>query len=132
MISLKNNIQDFIKTISFDYSVTVRPSHSKLEPTYPMITVQEIDNSTQQSINGQEQYANVGYQINIYGKDRYPASADTVCLSILTTLDSELQTNYGFQRTSVTQLPDDNDDSVMRYAIRYNGTLDTINNYLYK
>lgn len=130
MTSIKQQIISYLKSLDLD--ITVRKAYSVSTPKYPMVTVQEISNSTRQAIHGEEQYANLGYQINIYAKDACPNSADEICLALAEQIDSELQKTFGFLRTSMTPLPDDDDDTVIRYAIRYTGVLDTINNYLYQ
>ncbi len=132
MIFLLSDIKDYLKTLEYDYDVTVRPSNSKLTPTYPLITVDEIDNSVKQSINGVEKYSNIAYQIDIYSKDMYPDSALTVLKSIANTVSDEIQTYYGLLRQNMNVLPDVNDETVSRMTMRFTGTLDTINEIIYK
>ena len=69
MSNLTDEIIAFLKTLTFDTSVDIRYAQSKQEPSYPMITVQEINNSTKLLLGGEERYANIGYDINIFSKD---------------------------------------------------------------
>lgn len=132
MIFLLNDIKDHLKSLDYNYDVTVRPSNSKLTPTYPLITIDEIDNSVKQSINGVEKYSRVTYQIDIYSKDMYPSSALTVLKSLASTVSDEIQTYYGLLRQNMTIMPDVNDETVTRMTMRFTGTLDPINEVIYK
>lgn len=132
MIFLLSDIKDHLKSLTYDYDATVRPSNSKLTPTYPLIIIDEIDNSVKQSINGVEKYSNVAYQIDIYSKDMYPSSALTVLKSLASTVSDEIQTYYGLLRQNITIMPDVNDETVTRMTMRFTGTLDPINEVIYK
>jgi hypothetical protein len=132
MIFLLDDIKNHLKTLTYNYDVTVRPSNSKLTPTYPLITIDEIDNSVKQSINGVEKYSRVTYQIDIYSKDMYPSSALTVLKSLASTVSDEIQTYYGLLRQNMTIMPDVNDETVTRMTMRFTGTLDPINEVIYK
>jgi len=131
MLSLEVELKDHLKTLTYPYDVTVRPSYSKLSPSYPMVTIQEIGNTTRQAISGTEKYADIAYQVDIFSKDIYPESGVTVCRNIASVVDSDLQSTYGLLRTSQTRMPDPTDNSVSRMTLRYSGILDTNNEYIY-
>lgn len=132
MIFLQNDIVAHLKTLTYSYDVTIRPSNSKLTPVYPLVIIDEIDNSVKQAIHGEEKYSNVAYQIDIFTKDMYPSSASTVGSNIASTISNEMQTHYGLLRQNLTNLPDVNDDTINRITMRFTGILDPINEIIYQ
>lgn len=132
MKSLTNEIIDFLKTLTYEVTVTVRSSENKATPKYPMITVSEINNATRMALHGAERFSDISYQINVFSKDMYPTSGNDVTLSIALIVDDYMLEQYGFKRGSFVSMPDINDLSVSRTTIRYYGVLDTINEYIYQ
>jgi len=131
MLNLESDIYTYLKSLAYSYDVTVRRANRKLTPVYPMITIQEIDNSTSVAIHGTEKRSNISYQIDVFAKDYYPDSAQTVCNTLATEIDSSIQSEYGLLRKSAVNIPDPNDDRVARTTLRYGGILDTVNEYIY-
>jgi len=62
----------------------------------------------------------------------YPSSALTVLKSLASTVSDEIQTYYGLLRQNMTIMPDVNDETVTRMTMRFTGTLDPINEVIYK
>ena len=119
--------------IIYQYTLTKQEIHiDKLEKELNDLN-QEINNSTKLLLGGEERYANIGYDINIFSKDMYPVSSRTNCQTIASTVNTELQIKYGFKRQSyIDNALDVNDKSVHRVIIRYDGVLDIISDYIYQ
>ena len=65
------NLLDEVKTVleAQTYPVTVksiRPSYSKLAPAYPMVIIDEVNNTTRLAVNGEEILSDITYQIDIF------------------------------------------------------------------
>lgn len=137
---MKSLLDEVLATLSgLTYPVTiksVRPSYSKLAPVYPMIVVEEVNNSTRLALNGEERLADVVYQIDVFSKDMSvsgtPTAGAKVCKSVGDELDLALNSAYGMTRTSAIAMPDVNDATVSRRTLRYSGILDVTTDYMYR
>jgi hypothetical protein len=122
--------------LTFTYPVIdIRPSYSMKKAQYPMIVVHEMDNRAAITLGDTERFSSLAYQIDVYCKDMVilgsPVSRNTIARSICGTVDSKMNSEYGMTRVSSVYLGDD-DDGVLRYALRYTGFLDVINGILYR
>lgn len=136
MKNLVSEIVTYLKSQTFSPVPEIRDAYSKKVPTYPMIVVQEIDNSNRVSLLGQEILSNLGYQIDIFSKDMVsggiPVSGVEIVNNLGETVDAKLQEQYGMTRTSAVGLPDVNDATVSRLSLRYTGILDVTTDYMYR
>lgn len=135
------NLLDEVKTVleAQTYPVTVksiRPSYSKLTPSYPMVIIDEVNNTTRLAVNGEEILSNVTYQIDIFSKDMIvggvPTAGSSVAKEIGAVVDEALNSVFGMTRTSTVEIPDVNDATVSRRTLRYTGILDITTDYMYR
>lgn len=123
------NIKDFI-------GMTIKEVYEKNPKIkYPMITIQEIDNSedTRYSSNLGEEFSALTYQINIYSRDISQLQANEV----VRLLGSEVNKVLGEKMKMVREgnpatvtLPSDN--TILQYSQRYSCVFDIIRNIIYK
>lgn len=135
------NLLDEVKAVleAQTYPVTVksiRPSYSKLTPSYPMVIIDEVNNTTRLAVNGEEILSDVTYQIDIFSKDMIvggvPTAGSSVCKEIGAVVDEALNSVFGMTRTSTVEIPDVNDATVSRRTLRYTGILDITTDYMYR
>lgn len=135
------NLLDEVKTVLLAqaYPVTVqsiRPSYSKLTPAYPMVIIDEVNNTTRLAVNGEEILSDITYQIDIFSKDMIvggvPTAGSSVCKGIGAVVDETLNRVFGMTRTSTVEIPDVNDATVSRRTLRYTGILDITTDYMYR
>lgn len=133
---MKNLVDKIILGLQGEsFSVTIksiRSAYNKLPPEYPMIVVNEIENTNNLSILGEERFSNLGYQIDIFSRDIYPDTGIEICLGIGRVVDNYLQSTYGFNRISSVQLPDYTDSTISRFTLRYSGLIDVNNDITYR
>ena len=137
MKSLVAEVLETIENVTYPVTVkSVREPYSKLAPAYPMVIVDEVNNTTLLALKGEERLSSVVYQVEVFSKDMLVGSTITsgvdVCKSIGKLIDSELNTIYGMTRTSAVSTPDINDATVSRYILRYDGILDVKTDYMYR
>lgn len=103
--------------------------------SYPMITIQEIDNSEseQYSSNLGEEFSNLGYQINIYTRDISSMQKNEIVKKIADKVNNVLGVKMNMVRNGnpITMLVP-SDSTVLQYSVRYTCVLDIIRNILYK
>ena len=135
------NLLDEVKTVLLAqaYPVTVqsiRPSYSKLTPAYPMVIIDEVNNTTRLAVNGEEILSGITYQIDIFSKDMIvggvPTAGSSVCKGIGAVVDEALNRVFGMTRTGTVEIPDVNDATVSRRTLRYTGVLDITTDYMYR
>lgn len=122
-------ITDFI-------GLTVKEAYEKLPKIqYPMITIEEIDNSedTRYSSNLGEEFSSMGFQINFLTRD-IPSMQSNEAIRIV---GNEINKVLGEEMKMVRQgspviLPLPNDTTVLQYSIRYSCVFDIIRNIIYK
>ena len=101
--------------------------------SYPMITIQEIDNSEseQYSSNLGEEFSNLGYQINIYTRDISSMQKNEIMKKIADKVNNVLGVKMNMVRNGnpITMLVP-SDSTVLQYSVRYTCVLDIIRNIL--
>jgi hypothetical protein len=136
MKNLVLELVTYLNTLSYPVTVKARTAYSKAKPTYPMIVVDEIDNTTRIALKGEERFATLGYQIDIFSKDMsvggVPTSGTVVCNNIATSIDTGVQSTYGLTRESFIALPDVQDSTISRLTLRYSGIIDVKTDYMYR
>lgn len=91
----------------------------KAPPTFPAVTMYEIDNSTYTSTMTNaidENHANITYEFNIYSNKM--SGKKTECKNISKAIDSIMQ-SLGFKRISHNQIPNLDDATIFRINSRY-------------
>ena len=116
--------------------ITIKEAYEKNPKIkYPMITIEEIDNSEaeQYSSNLGEEFSNLSYQINIYSRDISSMQANEA----VRVLGEEVNTVFGenlkmvrLGSPAIMPLPSDN--TILQYSIRYSCVFDIKRNIIYK
>lgn len=137
MLNLVNEIVTQLNSLTYQVTIkSIRPSYSKSPPVYPMIIVDENNNSTRMALKGEERLANLAYQIDIFSKDMMvgtvPTSGVAICGLIGKAVDTALNSEYGLTRTSAVQMPDGRDSTISRLTLRYSGIIDSKTEYMYR
>jgi len=137
MKSLTDEIIALLRLQTYPVTVkTIVEGYPKSAPLYPAITVHEFDNSSRQVLNGEELFADLAYQIEIYAKDmmvaNVPTSSKTTVKAIAGVIDTIVNSQFGFTRMVATYAPYDKDVTVSRYVLRYSAILDTRTDILYR
>lgn len=102
---------------------------------YPMITIQEIDNSEaeQYSSNIGEEFSDVAYQINIYTRDISSMQKNEIIRKLADKVNNVLGVKLGMIRDgSIPPVPVPSDSTILQYSVRYTGVLDIIRDIIYK
>lgn len=137
MKNLVNELVTHLKNLEYPVIIkAIRDSHSKANPVYPMIVVDEVNNSSRFALKGEERLSNLVYQIDIFSKDMVvgltPTSGKNICRDISHVVDAEMNSEYGLTRTSAVETPDNNDSTVSRCTLRYSGILDLKSDLMYR
>lgn len=137
MKDLVTEIKSTLSGISYPVQIkSIRSAYSKLAPVYPMIVVQEVNNTTRTALLGNERLSNLTYQIEVFSKDMAlnltPTAGSEIVRAIGTLIDAELNSEYGLTRTVCMVSPDINDATVSRLTLRYTGILDVTTDYMYR
>lgn len=102
---------------------------------YPMIIIQEIDNSEAQkySSNLGEEFSNIAYQINIYTRDISSMQKNVIMRKLADKVNNVLGIKLGMIRAgNPVTMPVPSDTTILQYSVRYTGVLDIIRNIIYK
>lgn len=136
MISLEDELVTYLTSLAYPINVSIRSAYSKLSPTYPLITVNEVDNRTLKALLGEEYLSSLMVQVDIYSKDmainNVPTAGKTVTENLATIVDSGLQSYYGMSRTSYVKVPDVGDSTIFRLTMRFSSVLDVKNELTYR
>jgi hypothetical protein len=116
--------------------ITIKEAYEKNPKIkYPMITIEEIDNSEaeQYSSNLGEEFSNLSYQINIYSRDISSMQANEAVRVLGEEVNKVLGENLKMVRLgspAIMPLPSDN--TILQYSIRYSCVFDIKRNIIYK
>ena len=102
---------------------------------YPMITIEEIDNSenTEFTDNIGEHISNLGYQINCYSKNTKKMQAPEAARTIGFKVNDIFMNQYKMARIGQpVLLPMNTDKNVMVYTLRYECAFSLDENRIYK
>jgi hypothetical protein len=95
----------------------------KSPPSFPAGSLVEMDNSTRiETIDSgsNENHANVMYEVNVYSNKATGKKSE--CKAIIALIDEEMLA-LGFQRVSITPVPNMNDSTIYRMVARYKATV---------
>lgn len=124
------------KTIKEYVGITIKEAYEQNPKiNYPMITIQEIDNSEAErySSNLGEEFSNIGYQINIYTRDISSMQKNEIMRKLADKVNMALGTRLGMIRggNPATMLVP-SDTTILQYSVRYIGVLDILRDIIYK
>lgn len=138
MVNITDEIIEKLESHEFTIPVEdVRDMYSTKNPVYPMIAIDEINNSPYVQTLGKEKISDLSYRFEIYTRDKSvngeALTKREIADTILVELDELLRTTYGFKRTpNISRLPYNTDGSVLRTIIMYSGKIDNDTMIMYQ
>lgn len=121
MIDVENEIFNYISEKArerFPY-VFMTGEYIKSPPSFPCVSLVEIDNSTlrnNQTTGGEENFAEVMYELNVYSNKTQGKKAE--CKEIISFID-ELMLKHNFTRTMLEPIPNQDGATIYRMLGRY-------------
>lgn len=131
MIDIENEVFDTLKKaiVAIEPTATVVGDYVDSEVSYPAVTILELDNRVEDMMTGGvETHASVSYEVNVYTNDLTGRKARNKKISAIVAQTFE---TLGFERVSLSQIPNFNNPSVFRTVGRYRAIVDT-NNVTYR
>lgn len=116
--------------------MTIKEAYEKLPKiTYPLITIEEIDNSEdlRYSSNLGEECSSMSFQINFHTRDISTMQANEVVHLISQEINKVLGEKLKMVRQGspvIMPLPADN--TILQYSVRYSCVFDILRNIIYK
>ncbi len=138
MVELTDEIIEKLKSHVFPIPIKdVREPFSTKEPVYPMITVNNMRNSTKLQLQGEEIWSRQSYRFEIYARDTaHEGKVYTkrqVSSMIGNELDKLIRTTYGLRRVGEpVRLPYGSDGTIMRFILTYTGIVDNRTMIIYQ
>lgn len=116
--------------------MTIKEAYKKLPKIqYPMITIEEIDNSedTRYSSNLGEEFSSMAFQINFYTRDIESMQANEAIRIVANEINKVLGEKLKMVRqSSPVILPLPADTTILQYSVRYKCVFDIKRNIIYK
>ena len=94
-------------------------------PSFPAASLVEMDNSIRESTidsGSNENHVNVMYEANVYSNKT--AGKKSECKKIMALIDTEM-TAMGFERSTLTPVPNEYDSTIYRMVGRYRAAVST-------
>lgn len=113
-------LTDIINTLD---NIKVISGYQSKVSTFPTVSFAEIQNDANLRTKDSDgfHHSNVSYRVEIYTKGNRQVSQSK---EIRDKIDSVLSDKYGLTRLGSSQVPNYLDDSIYRYVVNYNGTID--------
>jgi hypothetical protein len=95
----------------------------KSPSSFPAVSLVEMDNAIRTDTidsGSTENHANVMYEVNVYSNKATGKKSE--CKAIIALIDEEMLA-LGFQRVSITPVPNMNDSTIYRMVARYKATV---------
>ena len=92
-------------------------------PSFPAASLMEMDNSIRESTvdsGSNENHANVMYEVNVYSNKTTGKKSE--CKAIMALIDVEMVA-MGFERVSLTPVPNEYDSTIYRMVGRYRASV---------
>jgi hypothetical protein len=121
MINVENEIFDKVSTsvrAKFP-SASVTGEYVKSPPSFPHISLEEVDNSVLSTTQTSTEYENhvvLLYEVNIYSNKT--RGKKTECKELISIVDNEML-KLGFTRTMLQPIPNMDDATIYRMTARY-------------
>lgn len=134
--NIEKDLKEHFSKLDNFKNITVKEIYKELPKiNYPMITIQEFDNSENvgYSSNLGEEFSNMGYQINFLSRNLPTMQASDALREMMSETNKVLGEEYKMIRgvpTPVLPLPSDN--TVFQASIRYTCVFDLEQNRIYK
>lgn len=134
--NIEKDLKEHFSKLDNFKNITIKEIYKELPKiNYPMITIQEFDNSENigYSSNLGEEFSNIGYQINFLSRNLPTMQASDALREMMFETNKVLGEEYKMIRgvpTPVLPLPSDN--TVFQASIRYTCVFDLEQNRIYK
>lgn len=122
-------VYDEILEVLKEYNETLKAENygneivsvSTSDTTYPQTVFEEIRNDPSRRTNMKplDRVDNLGYELEIYAKDKGKIKKRTIARTVMKQLDDFLTQRIGLQQLSMNPVPNVNDSSIYRINIRY-------------
>ena len=121
MIDVENDVFDEVaKKVRAEFpQIYVTGEYVKSPPSFPCVSLVEIDNATfrnSQTTEGKENHVAVSYELNVYSNKTKGKKAE--CKKIVAFIDEVLM-NLNFTRIMLEPVPNQNDATIYRMLGRY-------------
>lgn len=115
-----NKLVEYNSTLPKNYG-NVIVGIASLDSTYPQTVFEEIQNAPlrRTNIKSLDRIDNLGYELNIYAKQKGKVDRQIIARQIAKQLDDFLTNTIGLQQLSMNPIPNLNDSSIYRINIRY-------------
>ena len=125
MIDIENVIFNRVATkVREEYpGIYMTGEYVKSPSSFPAVSLVEMDNATRTDTidsGSNENHANVMYEANVYSNKATGKKSE--CKAIIALIDEEMLA-FGFQRVSITPVPNMNDSTIYRMVGRYKATV---------
>lgn len=125
MIDIENEVFDRVaKRVRERFpDIFMVGEYVKSPPSLPASSLMEVDNSTRTSTvdsGSNENHANVMYEANTYSNKK--TGKKTECKAIMALIDEEMLA-MGFERVTLTPVPNEYDSTIYRMVGRYRATV---------
>ncbi len=125
MIDIENVIFNRVATkVREKYpGIYMTGEYVKSPSSFPAGSLVEMDNATRTDTidsGSNENHANVMYEANVYSNKATGKKSE--CKAIIALIDEEMLA-FGFQRVSITPVPNMNDSTIYRMVGRYKATV---------
>lgn len=127
MLDVENEIFSKLTDLLKDKfpDITTSSTYTNTPSKYPFVSIEEISNSVdplEETSCDIEAITNVGIEVNVYAKDPRKKSNAKEIVAVV----NDYMESIGFLRISKTPMQDDN-ETVYRYILRYNGKISKSN-----
>lgn len=120
IIDITNEVVTAVKNACPEAQVS--SSYPKKVGKFPLITIDEIVNSTyEDSVDSSgENHSEIAFEINIFSTSKTPVGEVG---KLRKKVDAILADAYGLSRESLGRVPNFSDTNVYRYTVRYDGVI---------
>ena len=127
MIDIENQVFDRVaKRVREQFpNIFMTGEYVSSPPSFPAASGMEMDNSIRVSTidsGSNENHANVMYEWNTYSNKKVGKKSE--CKAIMALIDKEM-TDMGFERVSITPIPNEYDSTIYRMVGRYRAAVST-------
>ena len=125
MIDIENTVFNTVATkVREQYpDIYMTGEYVKSPSSFPAASLVEMDNATRTDTidsGSNENHANVMYEVNVYSNKATGKKSE--CKAIIALIDKEMLA-LGFQRSTLTPVPNMNDSTIYRMVGRYRATV---------
>ena len=125
MINIENEVFNRVATRVREIfpSIFMTGEYVMSPPAFPVASLVEMDNSTRIDTidsGSNENHVNVMYEVNVYSNKT--VGKKTECKEIMALIDEEMLA-MGFERSTLTPVPNEYDSTIYRMVARYRASV---------